>query len=66
VYEGDRYVARILVIDPDACLRNLLREVLQHAGYDVVEAHNSYEGLRREEMEPAELMQTDIMYLVAF
>ena len=59
-------MARILVIDPDACLRNLLREVLQDEGYDVVEAHNGYEGLQRDDAEPTELAQTDIMYLVAF
>jgi len=59
-------VARILVIDPDACLRNLLREVLEHEGYDVVEAHNGYEGLQRYETKPAEQTNTDVMYLVAF
>jgi CheY-like chemotaxis protein len=59
-------VARILVIDPDACLRNLLREVLEHEGYDVVEAHNGYEGLQRYQQEPVDRANTDVMYLVAF
>lgn len=57
-------MARILVTDPDASLRNLLRAVLEEEGYSVVEAHNSYEGLAGSQEEPAEV--TDIMYLVAF
>lgn len=59
-------MARILVMDPDTCLRNLLREVLEHEGYDVVEAHNGYEGLQPSQLEPTQPVNTDIVYLVAF
>ena len=59
-------MARILVIDHDASIRNLLREVLEDEGYSVVEAHNGYEGIQRDQPEPAAMALSDIMYLVAF
>jgi CheY-like chemotaxis protein len=59
-------VARILVIDHDASIRNLLREVLEDEGYSVVEAHNGYEGMQRDEAEPPAVVMSDVMYLVAF
>ena len=38
--------ARVLVIDDDADIRGLLRELLERASYDVVEASNGRDGLR--------------------
>jgi DNA-binding response OmpR family regulator len=38
--------ARLLVVDDDADIRGLLRELLERAGYEVVEAANGREGLR--------------------
>jgi len=38
-------MARILLLDGDACLWNVLCEVLESAGYTVCRAHNDYEGL---------------------
>jgi len=38
--------ARVLVIDDDADIRGLLRELLERAAYDVVEAANGRDGLR--------------------
>ena len=38
--------ARILVVDDDSDIRGLLRELLERAGYDVVEGANGREGLR--------------------
>jgi DNA-binding response OmpR family regulator len=38
--------ARVLVVDDDADIRGLLRELLERAGYEVVEAANGREGLR--------------------
>ena len=55
-----------MLIDPEACLRNLLREVLEHEGYEVVEAHNACEELQSYPPEPTELANTDVVYLVAF
>ena len=48
-------MARILVFDADAPIRNLLREVLELEGYDVVEADNAYEGLQQSQAAPTDL-----------
>ena len=36
---------RILVLEGDECLWNVLRECLQSEGYIMIEAYNDYEGL---------------------
>jgi CheY-like chemotaxis protein len=60
-------MARILVFDADAPIRNLLREVLELEGYDVVEADNAYEGIKQPQAAmPTDLATPDIAYLVAF
>ena len=59
-------MARILVFDADAPMRNLLREVLELEGYDVVEADNAYEGIQQSRATPMELRMSEIAYLVAF
>jgi len=60
-------MARILVFDADAPIRNLLREVLELEGYDVVEADNAYEGIKQPQTAmPTDLATPDIAYLVAF
>jgi two-component system nitrogen regulation response regulator NtrX len=59
-------MARILVFDADAPIRNLLREVLELEGYDVVEADNAYEGLQQSQAAPPDLAMPDIAYLIAF
>jgi DNA-binding response OmpR family regulator len=37
---------RVLVVDDDADIRNLVRELLERQGYDVAEAANGRDGLR--------------------
>jgi DNA-binding response OmpR family regulator len=59
-------MARILVFDADAPIRNLLREVLELEGYDVVEADNTYEGMRQSQTAPTDLARPDIAYFIAF
>lgn len=59
-------MARILVFDADAPIRNLLREVLELEGYDVVEADNAYEGFQQSQAALTDLAIRDIAYLVAF
>jgi CheY-like chemotaxis protein len=60
-------MARILVFDADAPIRNLLREVLELEGYDIVEADNAYEGIQQSQtVMPTELTTPDIAYLIAF
>ena len=38
--------ASVLVIDDDADIRGLLRELLERAGYEVTESPNGRDGLR--------------------
>lgn len=59
-------MARILVMDSDTSIRNLLREVLEDEGYSVVEPHNTYEGLSGDQMELPLPFVSGVMYLVAF
>ena len=59
-------MARILVFDADAPIRNLLREMLELEGYDVVEADNTYEGIQPSQTTPTELTTPEIAYLIAF
>jgi len=59
-------MARILVFDADAPIRNLLREVLELEGYNVVEADNAYEGFQQAQAVPTALAMPDIAYLIAF
>ena len=39
-------MAQILLLDGDACLWNVLCDVLESEGYTVCRAHNDDEGLR--------------------
>jgi CheY-like chemotaxis protein len=51
----------ILVIDDDDQLRGMLREMLEHAGYEVADAPNGKEGIRLYRENPADLVITDII-----
>ena len=63
--EGGRLVARILILDHDVMLRNLLCDILEEESYSVVEAHNGYEGLWRGQATPASGGLSHVLYLVA-
>lgn len=52
---------RILVIDDEDQPRRILREVLEQAGYEVVEARDGQEGLQRYHAAPTDLIITDIL-----
>jgi len=52
---------RILVIDDEADLRAILRQILERAGYEVVLASNGKEGIRHFSEMPADLVITDIV-----
>lgn len=54
-------MARILLIDDDALTRNVLRQMLERAGHEVVETCHGREGLRRYRDMPADLVITDIL-----
>ena len=51
---------RILVIDDNAAIRELLRIVLEGEGYEVIEAADGAEGLQRYQATPTDLVITDL------
>jgi CheY-like chemotaxis protein len=53
-------VPRVLVIDDNAAIRELLRFILEEEGYVVIEAADGTEGLRRYQAEPTDLVITDL------
>jgi DNA-binding response OmpR family regulator len=52
---------RVLVIDDEKLLRDLLREVFQAAGYDYAEAANGIDGVRLFNEAPSDIIVTDIL-----
>lgn len=52
---------RILVVDDDDQLREMLRKMLEKAGYEVIEASDGKEALNLQEKSPSDLMITDII-----
>ena len=53
-------MARILIIDDDGIAREILRDILKHAGHEAVEAADSEEGVRLFREHPADLVITDL------
>jgi CheY-like chemotaxis protein len=53
-------MARILIIDDDPAIRFYMRDVLEGAGYDIVEAADGAQGLRAQDADPAALVLCDI------
>ena len=54
-------MASILVIDDEEQPRRMLRQALERAGYEVVEARDGQEGLQRYRTAPTDLIITDIL-----
>ncbi|MCL4305127.1 response regulator [bacterium] len=54
-------MARILVVDDDPNIRQMLRSMLEREGYEVDVASNGLECMRRFEAAPADLVITDII-----
>lgn len=54
-------MARILAIDDEANIRDLLSIVLSEAGHEVVTACDGQDGLRRAAVQPFDLVITDIV-----
>ena len=60
-------MVRILVLEGDECLWNVLRECLEGEGYTVIEACNDYEELLQEHTRlVVALPPQDTRYLIAF
>lgn len=54
-------MSRILIIDDDSQMRTVLRQMIELAGYEVVEACDGREGLRCYHATPVDLIITDIL-----
>jgi DNA-binding response OmpR family regulator len=52
---------QILIVEDDEDLRRLFRTALTLAGYDVVEAGDGFEALRRIDTDPPDLVILDLM-----
>ena len=52
---------RILVIDDDEQMRTLLRQVMEWAGHEVIEAGNGREGVQKYRKQPSDLVITDLI-----
>ena len=52
---------RILVIDDDTQFRQMLGQMLERAGYEVLEAANGKEGIELCQQAPTDLIITDII-----
>ncbi len=59
--EGFYTMARILVIDDNAPTRDILRQALERAGHEVVEASDGRVGIEHQRTMPAEVIITDIL-----
>jgi two-component system, chemotaxis family, chemotaxis protein CheY len=54
-------MASVLVVDDDHQIRRIIREVLEQAGYVVVEASGGREGLERYRATPTDVVIMDIL-----
>ena len=54
-------MARILIIDDDVQILDMLRQTLEREGFEVVDAPNGEEGIRLYREDPADLIITDII-----
>jgi len=54
-------VAKILIIDDEDIVRDMLRDILEPVGYSILEAENGQKGLEIFNTEAIDLVITDIM-----
>ena len=54
-------MVRILIIDDDEQILAMLRQTLEREGYEVMEASDGNEGLRRYRENPTDLIITDLI-----
>ena len=52
---------RVLVIDDDEQMRKLLRQVMEWAGYEVMEAEDGRAGMKMQQKLQADLVITDLI-----
>jgi CheY-like chemotaxis protein len=54
-------LALILVIDDEAAIRQMIRRILERAGYSVIEAPGGRAGIKLLRNQPVDLVMTDII-----
>ena len=54
-------MARILIIDDEAVIRNLLKAMLEREGYETVTASGGQDGIKIHRENPADLIITDLI-----
>ena len=54
-------MARILIIDDEAMIRNLLVQILEREGYETVTASGGKDGIKIYRENPADLIITDLL-----
>ena len=52
---------KVLVVDDEDLIRNIIKEYCNHEGYDVVEATNGYEAIEKVEDEDVNIIILDLM-----
>lgn len=57
-------MSRILIIDDEVIIRNLLRRILEGAGHEVFEAENGKVGVELFHRQPVDLVITDLIMKV--
>ena len=61
MFQGGMILARILIIDDDNYVRDVLRQMLEREGYEVDEACNGNDGVRLFSEQRQDLVITDIL-----
>jgi hypothetical protein len=65
--ERELFMARIVMLDGDECLWNVVQDILEGEGYTVIAACNDYEGVSPDEARLMMALQTqDTRYLIAY
>jgi CheY-like chemotaxis protein len=54
-------MARILIIDDEAAVRKVLRQMLEKEGHEVAEAEDGNAGVQRYQEHPTDLIITDLL-----
>ena len=54
-------MARILIIDDDPQILNMLRQTLEREGYEVIDASDGKEGLKLYRENPTDLIIADLI-----
>ena len=54
-------MARILIIDDEAMIRNLIVKILEREGYETITASDGKEGIKSHRENPADLIITDLI-----